>query len=602
MPIQLLPVSLANQIAAGEVIERPASVVKELVENSLDAGADQIVIEIEQGGRRLIRIRDNGSGIPRDELALALSRHATSKITSLADLEAILSLGFRGEALASISSVARLKLTSKPATQATAWEAWVEGQDMRAELAPASHPTGTTVSVEDLFFNTPARRKFMRTDKTEFAHIEEVVKRIALARYDVRFQLLHNHKQVRLYPAIEKDKDSIQRITSVCGHSFTDSVIRVDEQSGPVRLSGWIAPVTACRHQADVQYFYVNGRMMKDRLLAHAIRQAYGDALQQAHGDERSPTYVLYLELPAHDVDVNVHPAKHEVRFHQARQIHDFVLHNLRSAIQSQAPESTQTESSSSAEHHYQSISPQVTENFAQQQDQLQPRHASPLPGVMAAPTAPSAAELRASQQFYAAPQHPSTSGRSPVPLGPRAAVLGAWQVLSVIQQRMALIQQPENTRTPLFLLDLQSVQQRCVARQLAEQWQTGLAGQPLLIPVQLTDPTVLAALADVDVKVLARLGVQLESTRQQVLIKQVPAALRQSDVSQSIPELLQRMAEHDEPTEAFWLWLATYMVQRDFNLTQAEHWLTSWQQQLAAEPNLLTAVSLPELPAAVRP
>ena len=202
MPIQLLPISLANQIAAGEVIERPASVVKELVENCLDAGATEITIDIEQGGRRRIRVRDNGGGIPRDELALALSRHATSKISSLSDLEAIQSLGFRGEALASISSVSRLTLTSKTPTAEQAWQAWVEGRDMQAELAPASHPQGTTVDVQDLFFNTPARRKFLRTDKTEFGHIDEVLRRIALARFDVRFQLLHNDKIVRQYVAV----------------------------------------------------------------------------------------------------------------------------------------------------------------------------------------------------------------------------------------------------------------------------------------------------------------------------------------------------------------------------------------------------------------
>ncbi|HET8816609.1 MAG TPA: DNA mismatch repair endonuclease MutL [Pseudidiomarina sp.] len=600
MPIQLLPVSLANQIAAGEVIERPASVVKELVENSLDAGADQIIIEIEQGGRRLIRIRDNGGGIPRDELALALSRHATSKITSLADLEAILSLGFRGEALASISSVSRLTLTSKPATQATAWEAWVEGQDMRAELAPASHPTGTTVTVEDLFFNTPARRKFMRTDKTEFAHIEEVVKRIALARFDVRFQLLHNQKQVRLYPAIRGDSESVHRISSVCGSSFTDSALRVEEQAGSVRLTGWIAPVQACRHQADVQYFYVNGRMMKDRLLAHAIRQAYGESLQHGIGEERSPTYVLYLELPAQDVDVNVHPAKHEVRFHQARQIHDFVLHGLRGAltVANDAHDSAQ----SAATHGYQTVNDQVAVDFLQQQEQLKPRHASPLPGVMNTPAPPTSAELRASQQFYAPP---TTAARSPVPLGPRAAVMGQWHVLSVIQQRMALVQQRESATNSLFLLDLQQVQQSCIASQLEQQWATGLAGQPLLIPVQLTQPDILALIRVTDESRLARLGVQLESSRQQVIIKQVPAALRQSDVSQSIPQLITLLSELESttssPPTSFWLWLATHLVQREYNVTQAEHWLTSWQQQLAAAPSYLIPVSLPPLPPAVR-
>lgn len=254
MPIRLLPISLANQIAAGEVIERPSSVVKELVENSLDAGAMQLVIDIEKGGRRRIRIRDNGNGVSKDELPLALARHATSKIASLDDLEAIQSLGFRGEALASISSVSRLTLTSKPAEQQQAWRAWVEGRDMQAELAPASHPNGTTVDVEDLFFNTPARRKFLRTDKTEFNHIDELIKRIALSRFDVRLTLNHNQKTVRNYPAVDSAQ-VIDRIARVMSSQFTDHAIALEVQHRALRLWGWIAPPHGCRIRQTVSIF-----------------------------------------------------------------------------------------------------------------------------------------------------------------------------------------------------------------------------------------------------------------------------------------------------------------------------------------------------------
>ena len=278
MAIKILSPQLANQIAAGEVVERPASVVKELVENSLDAGANKIHIDIENGGASLIRIRDNGSGIPKEELSLALARHATSKIADLDDLEAILSLGFRGEALASISSVSRLTLTSRTAEQNEAWQVYAQGREMETTIKPASHPVGTTLEVANLFFNTPARRKFLRTDKTEFAHIDEVIRRIALAK-------LH--------------------------------------------LSGWVATPEFTRSQNDLSYCYINGRMVRDKVITHAIRQAYAEHLHT----EQYPAFVLFIDLNPHDVDVNVHPTKHEVRFHQARLIHDFICQGVTNAL-----------------------------------------------------------------------------------------------------------------------------------------------------------------------------------------------------------------------------------------------------------------------------
>ncbi len=330
MTIQILPARLANQIAAGEVVERPASVVKELVENSLDAGATRIEIEIDKGGMQRIQLRDNGCGISKAELALALSRHATSKISSLDDLEAIVSLGFRGEALASISSVSRLTLTSRPADQSEAWSAYAEGREMAVTIKPASHPVGTTLVALDLFFNTPARRKFLRSEKTEFAHIDEVLKRIALSRFDVSITLKHNGKLVRQYRPAGDTVQKERRLAAVCGQGFVNEALAVSLEHFDLRLSGWIGTPLAARSQSDLQYCYVNGRIMRDKVINHAIRQAY----QQRLPNDKQAAYVLFIDIDPHQIDVNVHPAKHEVRFHQGRLVHDFILQALQSALE----------------------------------------------------------------------------------------------------------------------------------------------------------------------------------------------------------------------------------------------------------------------------
>ncbi|KMK51099.1 DNA mismatch repair protein MutL [[Actinobacillus] muris] len=334
--IQILPPQLANQIAAGEVVERPASVVKELVENSLDAGATHIQIDIEKGGSQLIRIRDNGCGIGKQDLELALARHATSKIATLEDLETILSLGFRGEALASISSVSRLTLTSRPEYQTEAWQAYAQGREMAVDIQPASHPVGTTIEVANLFFNTPARRKFLRTDKTEFAHIDEVVRRIALAKPNITFTLTHNDKKVRHYKGVANQSVEQQqkRVAAICGEAFIQHSTHIDWQHDDLHLYGWIGAPSLARPQNEVNYSYVNGRMMRDKTINHAIRQAYGEQLAKEH----YPAFVLFLDIdPAH-VDVNVHPAKHEVRFHQGRLVHDFIYQGVLNALEGQTP------------------------------------------------------------------------------------------------------------------------------------------------------------------------------------------------------------------------------------------------------------------------
>ena len=328
--IHQLSTQLANQIAAGEVVERPSSVIKELLENSLDAGATQIDIDIQAGGTQLIRIRDNGYGIPHDELALALSPHATSKIRSLDDLIHVASMGFRGEALASIASVSELNLTSCPISSKHSEMAWcIKSKEGQFDLTPASHPSGTTVEVNNLFYNTPARRKFLKAERTEYKHIEDVVKRIALARFDVAINFRHNQRQIFSLPAAISNENKLQRLTRLINKEFIQSAVELSFENAGLKLTGWLATGDYSRSQSDMQYFFVNGRMIRDKVITHAVRQAFQDTLYPG----RFPVYVLQLEMDADQVDVNVHPTKHEVRFRQGRLIHDFLFYSLREAL-----------------------------------------------------------------------------------------------------------------------------------------------------------------------------------------------------------------------------------------------------------------------------
>lgn len=323
-PIQALPEQLISQIAAGEVVERPAAVVKELLENALDAGAMAIVVRLEQGGVKRVSVTDDGRGIAQEQLALALTRHATSKITSLADLENVATLGFRGEALASIAAVSQLILTTRTSAAAHAWQ--IAGSaDGAPQVTPASGATGTSVDVLDLYFNTPARRKFLKSEQTEFGHCAEVVRRIALSRPDVAFSLTHNGRTVEHWNVADIGRRSGQ----ILGAEFAAARLDIDAQAGDLRLHGFAGLPTAAKARADAQYFYVNGRFVRDKLLTHAVRAAYQDVL---HG-ERYPSYVLALEIEPSQVDVNVHPSKIEVRFRDGRAIHQFVFHAVSRAL-----------------------------------------------------------------------------------------------------------------------------------------------------------------------------------------------------------------------------------------------------------------------------
>ncbi len=333
LPIRQLSVQLANQIAAGEVVERPASIVKELIENSLDAGASRIEIEIVKGGLELISIRDNGCGIPKQEIPLAVQAHCTSKISNFDDLCAIQSMGFRGEALASIVSISRFEITSAIASENMAWT-W-QGNDApdstanTDNLIPASHPVGTSIFVRDIFYNTMARRKFLRSERTEFRHIEDVVKRIALSRFDIEIILKHNQRVVHRLLSATTDDLKIKRLEKLLDKKFTHHALQVSYQASQLTMTGWLSNKNYSRGQTDMQYFYVNGRMVKDKVISHALRQVYQVMLPPG----RFPAYVLNLQIDPQQVDVNVHPTKHEVRFRQTRLVHDFVNHVIENSL-----------------------------------------------------------------------------------------------------------------------------------------------------------------------------------------------------------------------------------------------------------------------------
>jgi DNA mismatch repair protein MutL len=544
--IQLLSPRLANQIAAGEVVERPASVIKELLENSLDSGARRIEVDVEQGGVKLLRVRDDGSGIAADDLPLALARHATSKIRELEDLEQVMSLGFRGEALASISSVARLTLTSRTADAEQAWQVETEGRDMQPRVQPAAHPVGTSVEVRDLFFNTPARRKFLKAEKTEFDHLQEVIKRLALARFDVAFHLRHNGKTVLGLHEANDDVSRARRVASVCGAAFLEQALPIEIERNGLRLWGWVGLPTFSRSSADLQYFYVNGRTVRDKLVAHAVRQAYRDVLFNG----RHPTFVLFLEIDPSVVDVNVHPTKHEVRFRDGRMVHDFLYGTLHRALGDVRPEDQLA--APAAVTGMLAPTGQAAGEFGPQGEiglaasLLEP---APSESVWRSPGAGyqgqrpqsgvPAAEAQGAYREYFAPLNvvpaslPEAQGDVP-PLGYAVAQLKGVYILA------------ENVKG-LVLVDMHAAHERITYERLKVAMASeGLRGQPLLVPESLAVSQREADCAEEHAAWFQRLGFELQRLGPESLaIRQIPALLKQAEANRVVADVLSDLLEY---------------------------------------------------------
>jgi DNA mismatch repair protein MutL len=510
MPIRHLPDNLVNQIAAGEVVERPASVVKELVENALDAGARRIAVEVERGGIGLLRVRDDGSGIEAGELALALARHATSKITSLEDLARVGSLGFRGEALPSIASVSRLKLTSAAggatAAEVEAVEGVISGQ------RPAAHPAGTTVEVRDLFYNVPARRKFLRSEATEYQHILRTLTRLAMSRFDTGFMLSHNRREIfSLLPATDRESREA-RIARLIGDEFMSNAMYVEHESSGLRLSGWLGLPGYGRGQADQQYFFVNGRMVRDRLLGNAARLGYQDVMYGG----RQPAYVLYVELDAGLVDVNAHPQKLELRFRDGRHVHDFVFRSIERALAGTRPEAGRAGSASAANL------------FAG----VRPFAGLPL-GEAALPAG--SGDWTQLARHLTDGAAPATAGEAVAPpLGYALAQLHGVFILS-------------QTADGIVLVDMHAAHERVLYERLKAGLESGHGErQALLVPAVLSVSEEEALLAEQHAAELAAAGLVVDRLGpQQLAIREVPAALAGSDTAGLLREALSDLAEH---------------------------------------------------------
>ena len=514
--IHVLSPRLSNQIAAGEVVERPASIVKELVENALDAGSTQIDIDCEAGGIGRIRIRDNGAGIRSNELPLALSRHATSKISALDDLEAVSTLGFRGEALASIASVTRLDLISAVEGEAGSMVS-VEGRDMSPSIEAFGHPRGTTVDVRDLFFNTPARRKFLKTEKTEFGHIDAVVSRQALGRFDVGFRLTHQGRVTRHLPPAVSGSVQSERIANLLGRGFMDAALVVDSSATGLSLKGWACRATFNRAQADCQNVFVNGRVVRDKLVSHALRQAYRDVL--FHG--RHPCYLLYLELDPAQVDVNVHPTKHEVRFRDSRLIYDFLLRSVSRVLADDRPEQVLGQESS-----FHAISADQQIETAQHQ-----------PGIRFGDN------VRPSAGFDALSRLVKTTGLSEPgkdfdqqdipPMGYAVAQLHGVYIIA-------------QTRDGMIIVDTHAAHERITYEALKHALdESGLVSQPLLIPVTVHVSQREAELVQEAQGLFQQFGLGVQCVGPETIrIEQVPAILRRASHEDLVRDVLSDLAE----------------------------------------------------------
>ena len=559
-PIRILSDHLVNQIAAGEVVERPASVIKELIENSLDAGCARLEIDVEQGGVKRLRVRDDGRGIPRDQLSLALARHATSKLVELADLEAVGTLGFRGEALPSIASVSRLTLTSRVRPESddvvsdrsggSAWEVAVAIDGRLEGPRPAVHPPGTSVEVRDLFFNTPARRKFLRTEKTEFDHVEQVVRRLALARPDVAFELRHNGRVVHQLPAAGGRPESVRaRLDLLLGAGFSEQALEIDASSVDLRLHGWVRRPAFSRSQPDQQFFYVNGRLIRDRLVTHAIRQAFSDFLHQA----RHPAYVLFLELPPHLVDVNVHPAKHEVRFRESRQVHDFVQQAVRRRLSDGVLGVAVADEPTEAVN-----APDTPIAIPSQRDGGDdPRSPSPR-----RPSGSGTRDFRPQlgvgdgRRVYQASLALQRPAADKGPASPMPACVDSSAATDIPPLGFALAQLNgvyllAESAEGLILVDIHAAHERIGYERLKAAWSTGrVTSQPLLVPYSLQVDPREADRLEQHCETLARLGLVLDRLGvDRVVVREVPALLRQADMEALVRDLLADLTEQGETT-----------------------------------------------------
>lgn len=542
MRIHALPPQLVNQIAAGEVVERPASVVKELVENCFDSGADKISIEIEQGGSRLIKIRDNGCGIEKEDLPLALSRHATSKIQSLKDLEEVATMGFRGEALPSISSVSRLSLISRVNDAKCAWRVQADGTEQELDPQPDPHPLGTTIEVYDLFYNTPARRKFLKADKTEFSHIDTLFKRMALSRFDIAFELKHNQREIFNFKKAETQIAQEARIAKIFGSEFLKNSVTIDFNASGLHLHGWVGLPTFSRSQPDMQYFYVNDRLIKDRLVTHAIKQAYQDVL--FHG--RHSVYVLYLQLDPALVDVNAHPQKLEVRFREGRTVHDFLfkalhqsLANIRPHIQSSHnEESTDIHSTPPAQKtvDFQPLAPSVnTKTPVRQHYQPTAAQQSSLPLEVDQQIQAYTQLIAPNKTFEVkepSPQNLSSSKTIP-PLGYAVAHLHDIYILS-------------ETENGVILVDAHAAHERITYEKLKAQYHKNETPfQSLLLPIQIQVSCAEADLADDQQAFFMRLGFELNRMGEEtIIIRTLPALLSGVDIALLVKDVLADIIE----------------------------------------------------------
>jgi DNA mismatch repair protein MutL len=520
MPIKVLPEQLIHQIAAGEVIERPASVVKELVENSIDAGARRIDIDIEEGGARLCRVRDDGSGIRRDELALALSRHATSKITTIDDLERVGTLGFRGEALPSIASVSRMRLASRTPDDEVGFAITSDNGALSA-LEPTAHPIGTTVEVRDLFFNVPARRKFLRAERTETQHIARMIERLALASFERAFSLSIGRKQAFELPAAHSQLERERRVAHIVGDEFMANAMYIEHDATGCKLTGWICQPTFARAQPDLQYFYLNGRMLRDRLASNAVRMGYRDVI--FHG--RHPAYVVFLELDPGQVDVNAHPAKLEVRFRDSRHVHDFLFRTIERVLRATyaganhenaapAPASTASLLGSAAAAGMWPASGPTQASFGL-------RVAEPAPRLFAAP------EIAASM-----PETPLQAAAPP--LGFAIAQLHGVYILA---------QAPDG----LILVDMHAAHERTTYERMKSALEGGtIAMQPLLVPLSLSVAAAEADAFEEHASTLRRAGLDLERTGPATIaVRALPAFLTTAGVEELVRRIGADLVEH---------------------------------------------------------